>query len=168
MPDFFLTFMSDHPNANRYKRIVAPDYAEARHIAFHTYGPKWAFLYTQEEFLSSYADPSGMTELEPPLHVIEPRTRPLAEPPVPGALTNVPVGAHIDDTTRLIFMAAHECYILWDQKAEFCQLWQADKTGRMDGPMRGNVKTYVDFRDAVDDAIRTVRAERISEPVNNK
>jgi hypothetical protein len=50
MAEFYLTFGTASRNANRYQRIVADDYAEARFAAFEAYGPRWAFLYDETQF----------------------------------------------------------------------------------------------------------------------
>ena len=51
MKPFYFTFGFSHPLSGHYLRVVAPDWEAARLEMVSRHGLKWAFQYTEEEFL---------------------------------------------------------------------------------------------------------------------
>jgi len=72
MNKYFITFGSDHRhavNGAAFDRdsigvINSPSYIEAREIAFDLFGPRWAFLYTEnDKGLTPSLYPRGFIEV---------------------------------------------------------------------------------------------------------
>ncbi len=51
MRNFYVTFPQRLPTKNHYTKVVAENESEARRKTFERYGPAWAFMYGEEEFL---------------------------------------------------------------------------------------------------------------------
>lgn len=60
---WFFTFGCNTENRNKYVRVIARDYENARRIMFDHYGAKWGFQYDEEQF-KGQIEQFGLSELE--------------------------------------------------------------------------------------------------------
>lgn len=47
---YYATFGTGHTFCDKYVELEFEDEVTARHAMFETFGPKWSFLYSEEEF----------------------------------------------------------------------------------------------------------------------
>lgn len=56
MMKFYATFGLGHEHQDKIQPIYAPDATEARNVMLKVYQDKWAFLYTEKQFIESKAE----------------------------------------------------------------------------------------------------------------
>lgn len=71
MGTWYFTFCSDDPNYGGYcQPIRASSWGAARKKMFEMYGSKWAFQYSEEEWLKNKNDPSRWYPMERELDLV--------------------------------------------------------------------------------------------------